>query len=136
MTVLIATSDSPLAHRCEDALASTGRHWARARSRIAAEASLQAGPIPLVLLDLGRGAIAQPLGLCLVAAYRWPQTRILILLGDGLRPDGSLMALCPNVAAYLPRGIAEDDLAAIAAHHADPGPRAPAATHPALHLRH
>lgn len=136
MSILIATTDPQLAHHCEDALALSGRHGRHATSLHAAEAALDRHGHDLVLLDMGSGAIKGPLGLCLLAAYRWPHTRLLLLLGGGLRADGSMMALCPNVVAYLPRRMAEHDLAAVLAHHAGPAPRVPSPTHPALHLRH
>lgn len=137
MTVLIVTADPQLANRCEDALVIAAMRWSRATNHPTAEAALDAGPQRLILLDLGRGAIADPLGFCLLAGYRQPQTRILALLGNDLRPDGSLMGLCPTLAAYLPRSIAENDLAILAAHHATlaarPAP-ALAVAHPPLHV--
>ena len=136
MSVLIATTDSQLAHRCKDALAVCGQHWTRIACQTGAEAALDQTPQSLMLLDIGSGAIAPPLGFCLLVAYRWPRARIAVLLGNGLQADGTLMALCPSVVAYLPRRVTEDDLAAIASHHAAPAARCPAPTHPAFHMRH
>jgi hypothetical protein len=121
MTVLIVTSDHGLADRCGEALASVGLGWRRAASPEAAEGILAEQSVSLMLVSLGGqlGPGTCLVGLCLIAACRYPGLKVIVLVLDNVRPDGSLMALSPNIAAYLSAGVARNDLAILAMHHAN-----------------
>lgn len=58
------------------------------------------------------------------AAYRRPEARVIFVTASTFFSDGSIFALSPNAAAFLPSRTAPEDLAAVVEFHArrDPEP--------------
>lgn len=72
----------------------------------------------VVLIDLGL-AEGSPLAVADFVSYRHPDARVIFLSNTAMFSDGSIFNHCANVHAHVAHGMAEPDMIALVAHHAD-----------------
>ena len=118
MTVLIACADPDAATRWGEACMAEGLAMRFADATDAALAALDDGPLGAVLVALDDRGGPDALTVATLAAYRQPAVPVFLMVADGMRPDGSIRSLLPNICAYLPHSVGLSDLGAILAHHA------------------
>jgi DNA-binding NtrC family response regulator len=119
MTVLIACAEPHAARLWAEACAREGlgtRIAGGTDEAIAVLRDLELGAA-VIALDARGGVDA--LTVATLVAYRQPGVPVVLMIGPGIQPDGSLQALLPNVRAYLSYATRPGDLAALVMHSAD-----------------
>jgi len=133
MTVLIACSEPAAARLWAEACAREGlgtRIAGGTDEAIALLGVLELGAA-VIALD-ARGAV-DALTVAMLVAYRQPGVPVVLMIGPGIQPDGSLQALLPNVRAYLSHATRPADLAALVMHSAGRPDHAPGRPRQILH---
>ena len=133
MTVLIACSEPAAARLWAEACAREGlgtRIAGGTDEAIALLGFLELGAA-VIALD-ARGAV-DALTVATLVAYHQPGVPVVLMIGPGIQPDGSLQALLPNVRAYLSHATRPADLAALVMHSAGRPDHAPGRPRQVLH---
>jgi hypothetical protein len=133
MTVLIACSEPAAARLWAEACAREGlgtRIAGGTDEAIALLGVLELGAA-VIALD-ARGAV-DALTVATLVAYRQPGVPVVLMIGPGIQPDGSLQALLPNVRAYLSHATRPADLAALVMHSAGRPDHVPGRPRQVLH---
>lgn len=116
MNVLIVEANPDLGTLWMKHLVRLGLETVVVDSEDAALKSLRASRPDVIVVDLdlpGPGAI----GVADYAAYRHPEARVIFVTASSFFSDGSIFALAPNAAAFLPARTPPEDLAAVVEFH-------------------
>jgi DNA-binding NtrC family response regulator len=117
MGVLIVEADPELGRLWGDHLARLGIGSRLVGGEEAAIGALSEAPAGVIVIDLdlpGSAAMA----VADYAAYRRPEARVIFVTASSFFSDGSLFAISPNAAAFLPARTPPEDLAAVVEFHA------------------
>ncbi len=112
MRVLIVESNQELAWLWARHLDRQGADVLRAESEAYAIELLSKESVDIIVLDLvldGGSAFA----VADFASYRHPGTRVIFVTNTSFFSDGSIFQHIPNACAFLPSGMAPEDLAAV-----------------------
>jgi len=112
MRVLIVESNPALAQLWSRYLERQGATVLQAASESAAIDALSDHPFDVIVLDLllesgSAFAVAD------MASYRQPLSRVVFVTNTSFFSDGSIFQHIPNACAFLPSGMAPEDLAAV-----------------------
>jgi DNA-binding response OmpR family regulator len=116
MRVLIVESDPDLARIWARHMARRGAVVATATVQAEAVEVLSDTPVDIIVLDLVL-ADGSAFAVADFASYRRPAARVIFVTNTSFFSDGSIFRHIPNACAFLPSGMAPEDLAAVIDHY-------------------
>ena len=116
MKVLIVEGNPELARLWSGHLERQGAKVLVAASETDAVEILRRNPIDVIVLDLVLES-GSAFAVADFASYSHPAARVVFVTNTSFFSDGSIFRHIPNAAAFLPSGMAPEDLAAVIDHY-------------------